>query len=344
MTFTLIFSIILIRMFAVDLFSIPSESMEDTIFVDDYIVVSKLHYGARTPVTPLQIPFLEKESKASSWFSGSFPLPFTRVPGFDRVRNGDIVVFNHPVEVHKPLDTRTPYIKRCMGTPGDTIFYSDSELVINKVRMDTLPSVKREYFVEVTRKISGNRFRSKGILRFTRQYDTLDKQRLDEPLFKYVFIANRRNYEGLFTQRLGLEAARLKRISRVTGSEYFLKSVRPGWDHNNFGPIVIPKKGMKIQLTPENIALYKELIRSHEGNTGVAFDEDGAMRNGKKIQSYIFNCNYYFVMGDNRPGSSDSRFWGFVPESHIIGKAVLIAFSLNSSKRNTNGRIFSKRL
>ena len=314
----------IIRSLFFEAFTIPTPSMEKSLLVGDYLFVSKLHYGARTPMTPLAIPFAHQEIPVfgGKSYSEAIELPYFRIPGFQKIKNDDVVVFNYPMEDDRPIDKQTHYIKRCIAIPGDTIAINDGRVSINGVAAKAQEGGQFMYDV-VTNGPGLNP-------RFIEKIGATD--------------AGPGNTEGSYRLFMTEEAAKeIKKITDVTSVQRYIapKGVyepyvfhnNPSltWNVDNFGPLFVPSKGSTIRLDANTASLYGRCITKYEGNT-LEFKDGGYLINGKPADSYTFKMDYYFMMGDNRHNSADSRFWGFVPEDHIVGKAVLIWLSIDSEK------------
>lgn len=328
----IIFAVIaatIIRTFFIEAFTIPTPSMEKTLMVGDFLFVSKVNYGARTPMTPLSIPFMHQEIPlfGGKSYSEAWKLPYYRLPGFSDVARNDIVVFNYPMEDDRPIDKQTHYIKRCVGISGDTLQVIDRVLFINGKK--AMQPRKSQYVYDI--KTSGSGLSE----RVLKKNDITD----GGPAY------NPGEYRFCLTPSA---AAELKKLPNVTSLqvmtmpkgqyEDYIYPFDPKlkWNMDNYGPIYIPKKGVTIHLSQDNLSIYRRVITVYEGNT---LEERDAkiFINGKEVSSYTFKQNYFFMMGDNRHNSADSRFWGFVPEDHIVGKAVFIWMSWD-----TNGSFLSK--
>lgn len=367
----IIFAVIaasIIRIFLFEAYSIPTSSMEKSLLVGDFLFVSKIAYGPRAPMTPIAFPFVHHTmpfSKNAKSYIEAIQLPYFRFPGLGKVERNDAVVFNYPdgdtlslrfqseMSYHalvreygkarvlreentfgkiisRPLDKRENYIKRCVGMPGDELQIVDQQLLIN-----------------------GDKIDSPGILQF-RYKVTTDGSRINPRLLQKLNItenvlASRVSGEYFFI--LTDEAAKqLREIAIVKSVEPIIQTLGErdanifphhpayAWNVDNFGPLNIPKKGETVVLNLNKLALYKRIITVFEHNKLEIKDED-IFINGKKSTSYTFKQDYFWLMGDNRHNSTDSRFWGFVPEDHIVGKASFVWFSLDKNKSLFNGKI-----
>ncbi len=320
----------IIRTFFIEAFTIPTPSMEKTLMVGDFLFVSKMSYGARTPMTPLSFPFVHQELPiiGGKAYSEAFKLPYYRLPGFGSVKNNDIVVFNYPMEDERPVDKQTHYIKRCIGIPGDTLKVVDRVVFVNGKQ--NMQPKKSQYVYDI--KTNGIGLSEKVL----RKNDINDGGE----------TFNQGEYRYCLTET---SAKALKELPNVTSLEVlsqpkgqYADYIYPydpklGWNMDNYGPIYIPKKGVTIALNQDNISIYRRVISKYENNKLEERADGKIYINGKEANSYTFKMDYYFMMGDNRHNSADSRFWGFVPEDHIVGKAVFIWMSWD-----TNGTFLGK--
>ncbi len=328
----LVFAVIaatIIRTFLIEAFTIPTPSMEKSLLVGDFLFVSKVNYGARTPMTPLSFPFAHQDLPiiGGKSYSEAIKLPYYRLPGFSKIKNNDIVVFNYPMEDDRPVDKQTHYIKRCIAIPGDSISVVGGMVVINGKPVEFPEKGQLIYDVST----NGTGFNQR----------TLEKLDITEGGPGMV----EGDFRLFMTGEGATEIAKLphvKSVKKLTAPagvyEDYIYPHNPmfAWNVDNFGPLYVPKEGDKITLDAKNLALYSRCITKYEGNT--LEEKNGKVYiNGAEATSYTFKMDYFFMMGDNRHNSLDGRFWGFVPDDHIVGKAVFIWMSWNA-----NGNLFNK--
>ena len=381
---SLLFAIVvatLVHTYVMQPFTIPTSSLEKTLLVGDFLFVSKFHYGARTPMTTValpmvhdSIPFIHVKSYVSKP-----QLPYFRFPGFEKAEKNDIVVFNWPNDTvykffdrsgrraDKPLDKRSNYVKRCVGTPGDnlsikngTVFIDGKELVLSG-----RAKVQFGYFVKLKENNLQLVLDQNNITEYTPYY-TIPNIIWDKPGVKEYFNGSNQLLEilkdSLFTtvklqshieqktaeqlnMNIALNAAELNmtdelaaQLKNNSGIEKVEKIVNPvtksvfphnkDWSIDNYGPIYIPEAGKTVALNAETLPLYKRIIEVYEHNDLKVNGEQISI-NGAVATSYTFKQDYYWMMGDNRHRSEDSRYWGFVPADHVVGKPVFIWMSLD---------------
>ncbi|MDJ1500105.1 signal peptidase I [Xanthocytophaga agilis] len=333
-------------------YTIPTSSMESSLLTGDFLFVSKLHYGARTPKTLIQFPLTHQTFWGSSIpsYVDWIQMPQTRLPGFSSIKNNDVVVFNVPLEhpgtyeryqnilnVPKgyPIDLRTNYIKRCLAIAGDEMEIKDRQVYINGQPVQNPPNMQFHYTVMTTQSLDD---------RFFKKYN------ISTSPSEFTFIQG--GFEANFSPATAEELKKLdfiKLVSPVLHSEdnvLFPRDTLFKSSLDNYGPIRVPKKGQKVTLEPKNLALYKDIILYYDHNDDVKEENGKIVLDGKPITEYTFNQNYYWMMGDNRHNSVDSRYWGFVPEDHVVGKAVLVWLSIdpNESWMSIGDKVRWKRL
>ncbi len=336
--FFAIITILIFRVFFFEAFTIPSASMEKSLLTGDYIIVSKLSYGPRLPNTLLSFPFAHQhlpftDNKKS--FVDWIKVPYYRMFGPPAIKHDDVVVFNYPMEDDYPVDQKTYYVKRCVGLAGDTLELKAGKVYINKKYTDVPDKLQFDYrvisdidtiFSDSLKSIGiteGGRLRSKSEYYFNLTNENAEKLKH----FQYIksvdpLVEKQGSYNDLM----------------FPDSENFL------WNQDFFGPIYIPKAGDSIKLTKDYLPLYQRIISVYEKND-LKMSNDSIFINNVYCTYYKFKMNYFFMMGDNRHNSTDSRYWGFVPEDHIVGKAVLVVLSLERNKDKTNlrsGRWFKR--
>ena len=301
--------VLIVRSLLFDLFRIPTPSMEENLLVGDYLVVSKLHYGPRTPVS-LGIPL-------TSIHLPGVTFPYHRLPGFSEVQRGDPIVFNYPPD-DEPIDRKVHYVKRVIGMPGDTLSVRDKLVHIDG---DPLPLGRgMQQYWTVTK--SDARYQ-------------IPRRRMEEMGISEVRRTNRAETVRVLATPEGAKQMRQRSWVRsiepyVLNSDEYNDIMYPsgrGYTPDNYGPVHIPAKGTTVKLTDRNWALYRPVIVRYEGHDARQMTDSTFAIDGARTSTYTFQQDYFFAMGDNRDNSQDSRFWGFVPMDHVVGKAVLTYFS-----------------
>jgi signal peptidase I len=362
-----------IRMFFIEAYTIPTSSMEKSMLIGDYLFVSKTSYGPKLPNTPLSFPFVHHTmplSKTKKSYVEWIKKPYKRIAGFGKVKNNDVVVFNFPegdtvaVNVQnqsyyqlvrsygrdrvwkeketfgeiiaRPVDKRENYIKRCVGIAGDVLEYKNGQLFVNGKEQQHFPGM--QYDNVVTTDGTGINKR------------TLDQMKIAEDdrhmasNTQYFFPLTQENEEKLKAMKNVTSVQRTLIPASNWDQNIFPYSSNYPWNVDNFGPLEIPKKGQTVKLTIENLPIYERIIDLYEAND-LKITDSTIYINGAATGSYTFKMDYYWMMGDNRHNSADSRYWGFVPEDHVVGKAVFIWLSMDKDQPFYNkirwSRLFS---
>jgi signal peptidase I len=322
----------LIRWLIMEAYTIPTPSMENSLLVGDFLFVSKFHYGARTTSTPLQVPLTHQKI----WFtnipsySTAIKLPSYRLPGISHVKREDVVVFNVPPVsenngVEYPVDLKTNYIKRCVGIPGDKLSIIDNQVYINDSPLGNPPEMEYSYIVKTNTTIND---------RVLEAYDVKEVSVLDraENSRLYFMVMPKSKAEELSKLPFVLDVTLNSKNKGEADSGIFPNGARFPWNRDFYGPLLIPGKGTTIAINDSTLALYGSTIVDYDLNKDAKITDGKLFIDGKEVTEYTFNQNYYFMMGDSRHRSQDSRYFGLVPEDHIVGKALFIWLSLDANK------------
>ncbi len=359
----------LIHIFVFQLYVIPTSSMEKSLLIGDYLYVSKLSYGPQVPNTPLSFPFVHHTmpmSQTKKSFSEAIKWRYHRLKGLGRVERNDVVVFNFPAGdtvllenqavtyydvlrqytdelgedagrkrlnrdytvISRPVDKRENYVKRCVAIPGDTVLIVDNELYVNGEKQIELPGKQHIYFVQSSSPITKYAIERCGITEWSGSGNYYYMTMTEEAAERVKAMSNVEHIT--------------RYNAKVASGETFPHSADYPWTQDNFGPLWIPQKGATVELTLKNLPLYERIITAYEGHS-LEIDGEQIIIDSTPAAEYTFAMDYYWMMGDNRHNSADSRFWGFVPEDHIVGKASFIWFSKDNEKGGVRwDRIFNK--
>ncbi|MEN8247525.1 MAG: signal peptidase I [Bacteroidota bacterium] len=324
-TDAIIFAVIaatIIRWLFIEAFTIPTPSMEKSLLVGDFLFVSKLHYGARTPATPLQVPLTHQKIWGTNIpsYTDWINLPQFRLPGFSEVKRNDVVVFNFPTEFQYPVDLKTNYIKRCIGIPGDVLEVKGKQVYINNEAIDNPEKMQFRYFAQTPETISNRVFE---------KYDITEKYKVNGG---YMIFTTPNTADELKSLQFIQNVQVLEEEQGVAEPRIYPNSQKYSWNVDFWGPMEIPGEDMTIKVNEETMTKYGYVIEYYEGHDNVEKGDSTLTIDGQPYTSYTFKQDYYFMMGDNRHNSEDSRFWGFVPADHVVGKALFIWMSIDPNE------------
>ncbi len=376
----------LIRLFIFEMFVIPTSSMEGSLLVGDYLLVSKAHYGIRTPKTIAMIPLLHNRLPfdAGESYSEWPSLDMHRLPALESIDRNDPIVFNYPLGdsvyilpgrtwsaedvrlgriypqhvpyfqrglaqlVTRPVDKKDHYVKRCVAIPGDTIEIRDADLYINGQRSEDSEHIQFSYRVTkpADLRLDLAQLADWGIS--SEDLGSLTGAAADLSSAELQMVLSADQIEKLKSLSPAIAVKKIIAPRDTTGTQNFgLFPNDPtnfqGWTRDNYGPLLIPKAGMTIPIGPRNISLYRRVIGVYEGHD-LQVTANGITIDGQPATSYTFEQDYYWGMGDNRHMSEDSRYWGFIPHDHIVGKPLFIWFSTKNANMGDGirwNRIFS---
>lgn len=354
----------IIRSFVFEAYVIPTGSMEKTLRINDFLFVNKVAYGPRIPQTPLAFPFVHNFlpfSQTKPSYLKWIQIDYKRLPGYLPIKRNDVVVFNfpegdtiinepgygslttyyqvlrevyhgnrealvneHAVIVH-PMDKTDNYIKRCVAIAGETIEIKDGLLYVNGTASQPYKDAQTDYIVKTNGTGFTEEYLKNELNLWLKEDDNLEFSKLGDSVYSFFM----RSEDAEKVKKLPFVTSIIREPLNIPAFPY--DTLHP-WTTDNFGPLLIPKKGTVITLQPSNINLYKRAIETYEGNT-LEIVGDKYIINGKEATTYTFKYNYYWMMGDNRHRSQDSRYWGFVPETHVVGKASFIWFSWENGPR-----------
>ena len=362
----------LLHLFVFQLYKVPTSSMEKTILIGDYIYVSKLAYGPQVPNTPISMPFVFNTmpfTQSTKSYSEAIKWDYHRLRGTSRIERGDVVVFNYPegdtvlttkrlqatpgasyydvlrsyqatygnaegrsrlledygIQVH-PVDKRENYIKRCVALPGDKISIEGTVLKINGVEVVAPDTEQHIYFVQTSAPLTEYAMRKAGVREWGGSM----------PYYYLTMTAE----EAKAVEKMAIVESVVLYDNKERSLDFFPHSPLYGWTQDNFGDMWVPQKGTTIELNTDVLPLYSRIIEQYEGHS-LEVKDGQIFIDGEVATTYTFAMDYYWMMGDNRHNSADSRFWGFVPEDHIVGKASFIAFSKGEDGIRWN-RLFRK--
>lgn len=353
-----------IRLFFIEAYTIPTGSMEKSLLIGDYLFVSKVTYGPKIPETPLSFPLVHNVMPLTGGesYSTAIKNKYRRLKGFSKVERNDIVVFGFPngdtvlkalpqddyyqiVRINdnnreytqrmygpvivRPNDKKDNYVKRCVAVAGDTLIVANGNVIVNGIPQPEFEGIQSTYTIYTNgSSINPKILKEAGI--------NPDEFYFDSSLPGYPEVTlTKSELEKIEELNIVLE---IREDIDVYPPDYpdspimlfpFTENFK--WTRDNYGPIWIPAKGATVTLTPDNLPLYERIISVYEKNS-LEIDGSGIIINGERTNEYTFKQDYFFMMGDNRHHSLDSRYWGFVPEDHIVGTPVMVWFSSDKSK------------
>lgn len=311
----------IIRTFFFEFDIVNDDKMENSLYQGDIILINKLSPGPRMPITLLSIPFFGNKFPftSTSSYIDLIELPYFRID-IKAIKRNDIIAFNYPIESDPPIDKKTVLFKRCIALPGDTLNIHDKKIFINNLHINDNPLCKYRHRLVANAPLDSSFFA---------------KYHVSE----YFFIAKPNIYDIYTTKQFADSIAKdslikkihlLKLLNSPKFTKIFPYSPYFSWSTDYFGTIIIPKKGEQITLTSNNIYFYKDIVEKYENNNLEIIHDTLFKINGTITKTYRFKYNYYFVLDDNRDRAKDSRYWGFLPETHIIGKASFVLFNVGS--------------
>jgi signal peptidase I len=412
----IIFAVIaasIIRGYFIEAFTIPTSSLEKSLMVGDFLFVNKFAYGPKIPQTPLSFPFAHQTlpfSETKKSYLEWIKLPYFRLPGFGKVKNDQIVVFNYPDGdtvllssqdvsyyavkryfaqilqnedmrsgqklqsdayyaqqasdlinnedavnllngkkmnkiVSRPVDKREHYVKRCVGIAGDNLEIKNSEIYINNVLTKMPEHAQHNYMVKCSSQLFGYEItmqNGRTGLTNLKLLDELDIYATEVGVFAeskdtMIYKLNMPAHVAEKVRKMEsvVSVTRVNEEKGLREPSIFPHNPAYAWNNDNFGPLLIPKKGLTIAIDTHNICLYEKILNTYDDGIHQVTKQNGlVLYDGQPIKSYTFKQDYYFMMGDNRHNSADSRSWGMVPFDHIVGSPFFVWFSMKYPENN----------
>jgi signal peptidase I len=371
----------IIRGFFFEAFTIPTSSLEKSLMVGDFLFVNKVCYGAKVPQTPIAFPFAHHTlpfTTGTQSYLEWIKLPYMRLPGYSKPKNGEIIVFNYPdgdtvtigtqqytsyyemvrqygyqnmnnpnftvelggmsvkngKKVGRPIDKREHYVKRCVGIAGDKLQIKDGELFINDKKQAMPEHAQHFYEVKIATRLLNidEYFLDKHDIYVT---EAGIKENIGEDTTVYLFNMPANVAEDIKNTPYVISLKKRIDPKGEYSQSIFPHNRRYPWNNDNFGPMTLPSEGMTIKIDTANICLYEKMLSTYDdGIHQIITSGAQVLYDGKPITSYTFKQGYYWMMGDNRHNSADSRSWGVVPFDHIVGRPVFVWLSIKDPKNN----------
>ena len=269
----------------------------------------------------------------------------------DRAQFGEII--------YRPVDRRDHYVKRCIGLPGEFISIKDNQVYIDGKAIENPRNMQLNYFVQtdgtpLPQSLLDELEINDRDVQLLYSYQSGDETNLSgfiRQMHLSMAPIEGRGYgliyhlplteemKGRLQSEPYIRAMDVEITPRESTGEVYPLGLRTGWTRDNYGPLFIPRRGMKIYLTPTTVAAYSRCIRNYEGHSLEQRPDGTYLVDGKPQTTYTFGMDYYFMLGDNRHMSADSRYWGFVPEDHIVGKPAFLWLSINNERPLLSGGI-----
>ncbi|MBT1699142.1 signal peptidase I [Fulvivirgaceae bacterium PWU4] len=315
-----------IREFLFELYNVSGASMQGELFAGDRVLISKVHYGARIP-NVMKVPFIDKDNRIL--LSRQFPFytpplfKYLRLPGLASIERNDILLFNAPHQKKPSYELKDKYLKRCIAIPGDEIELVDGTVLLNGKISTELNSCIHLYKVVTNRPLSESELRALTVFDLSYSGFSGNSRKMNE-LNTYYLYLNLTTFQRIKSDLVIKDIDRYEYSIGLKDLDIYPHSPKYSFNLNNFGPLLVPGKGKIIHLDSVNSALYYEILKNYEDMQYVTLTNSRIYVKDSLITSFEFSKNYYFILGDNRDLSIDSRHWGLLPEDHIIGKATFV--------------------
>ncbi len=325
--FVILVVLFLCRVLVFQIYRVPDFRMASTLLPGDRVLVNKVKTGLRFPNTIIGFP------GAGAPYADVLRIPYFRLPGMRKFQRQDIIFYNNPAGSDIPVDRKRLGVSRLVGLPGDTVLIWDKQLYINRLKVDPPKEGRQEYRVVTKGKAVETSF--------------LKKHTLEQPRL----VAEIGIYDFDLSQEARIEIEKLADVSNVRSTKQFVGDSKQDfyppsffflWNRDQYGPLVVPKKGATVVLELKTVDLYRDIIETHEGHSLIV-DFKGIQIDGQPADEYTFKKDYCFVLDDSRDNPGDSRKIGFIPVDHIIGTGKRVLWSGQSKydyiRRLQPGRI-----